>query len=278
MGDGPAAVDRADAARTVPGVDALRSVGVAPLYEPEAFDAELWTGQSSRLVLMPAPGTELRTWQVMATASAARTDDLGQWWSEVFKEVLLRLRPRRVWLPTLSRLTRGLFSGADLLRTMEDTVDEVVLGGTPVALGPSNPAGMMMLGFAVQFAATERDEVVRRNLQGRVTAVGDRERFVHGPGAVPLGYRLSVSGRLEPHPAAGPVLELAARLLADPDRTPKSVHEVMSRAGLASPLLGGDGRWTWDADAVAAELAVLRGADPDDRTPDGAPADGGAGG
>ena len=244
-------------ASQVEGIDALKKIGTRPLYEPERYDAELWTSPSCRLALMPAPGTEQRTWQVLATASASRTGASGQWWSDVLATILRDLRPHRLWLPSASRLTRDALAGHQLLRVIEDTVDEVRLGGSPIPVGPQNPYGMQSLGFAISFAASERDELVRRNIQGKLTAAS-RQRFLPGPAGVPLGYRLGHDGVLAVDPAAGPVLELAARLLADPGATAEQVRDAMSRAGLRTPALSGSGGWEWDADAVDAELAALR--------------------
>jgi DNA invertase Pin-like site-specific DNA recombinase len=245
-------------ARDVPGVDALAAAGIEPLLRPEEHGAELWSEAGNRIALVPAAGTHCATWQVMALASAARTVGKSQWWSDVFEEILERLRPRRLWLPSASRLTRDLLAGNRLLRVIESTVDTVVLGASAIAVGPQNPHGMMSLSFAITFSATERDELVRRNLQGRVTGA-DRGRWLAGWPAVPLGYRLDGDGRLRPDPDAGPVLELASRLLADECRDLADIADVLDRAGVATPVGSGLRRWSWDPDAVAAELVAITG-------------------
>lgn len=246
------------AARSVPGVAALRAAGTRPLHAPDKFEGELFTGQATRMVLLPAEGTGHRTWEILAVASAARTDDKGQWWTRVTSDILRRLRPRRLWLPTASRLTRDLLSGHQLLRVIEETVDEVNLGGTPISVGPGNASGMMMIAFAIGFAATERDETVRRNLQGRVTAIAEHGRWGHGARAVPLGYVLGPGGGLLLDLRAGRVLTLAALLLSQPDMPAKTVREVMVRVGLRTPASCPGGRWEWDEDSVAAEIDALQ--------------------
>ncbi len=245
-------------ARAVEGWEALRDVGIDPLRDPQAHDAEVWTEKGNRIVMFPAAGTGRRTLEVLALASAARTVGKSQWWSDVLEEILRSERPRRLWLPNASRLTRDLLAGNRLLRVIEDCVETVMLGGSGIDIGPQNPHGMMSLSFAISFAAAERDEVVRRNLQGRVAHVGDRGRWLGGWPSVPLGYVLGHDGVLSVDEDCGPVLELVARLLADPAHDTQDTAAVLAGAGLATPRGSGQRRWVWDQAAVGRELAVLR--------------------
>jgi len=246
------------AARAVEGWQALRDAGIDPLRNPQDHDGEVWTDRANRLVLFAAAGTGRRTLEVLALASAARTQGASQWWTDVLEEILRAERPRRLWLPSASRLTRDLLAGNRLLRVIEECVDTVMLGGAAIDIGPQNPHGGMSLSFAVAFAAAERDEIVRRNVQGRIAHVGDRGRWLGGWPSVPLGYALGHDGTLAPDPAAGQVLELVARLLADPAYDPQDALAVLGGVGLATPRGSGQRRWVWDVDAVAVELAAVR--------------------
>lgn len=76
--------------------------------------------------------------------------------------------------------------------------------------------------------------------------------------SVPLGYVLGHDGVLSVDEDCGPVLELVARLLADPAHDTQDTAAVLAGAGLATPRGSGQRRWVWDQAAVGRELAVLR--------------------
>ena len=223
-------------AQHIPAVEAIRQVGLVPLFEDEFEVQQLNPDGSTEAVLVHVE--EIREsdttarlfqyggyWHLWAQSSAAKEVEVGNEnyvnpFTTLLIDTIRTHRPKVVFAATPSRLTRSISQAHLFLANLARNVDHICIANQRFDLtGPFAPMSYMFLNFLFWAAAQERDAIVGRMATGRIGGI-NAGRWPIGQVSVPLGHTLTENRELIVQPGAKELVrEMMLTLSADvPDR------------------------------------------------------------
>ncbi len=253
----------------LPGSQKLVAAGLDPVTRPEDFRAEVLRAGRTRAVLFQIDGT----WCLYSAGSAANKDAAGDnGFNVVLREVITRLRPVNVYLSTFSRLVRSPHFAGLLMSTLEENVQTLHAGETPIQM--ATPFGRAMFQLLTLFSSMERDAQLQRMLLGHLAKYRNG-KWLLGATSVPMGFRIGGAGGLEPDPEGRDAVATLIRALGDKTPTAQKIDQVAAHIA-SGPRQSADRTWHYrhgtDGTADRATVTALSGQaapDPDrDEDPD----------
>lgn len=219
-----------------PSVRRAKELGIRPLTDPpgsiENLNMQVRQVGKARGVLFEIDGDYF----LYSMTSAAKTTKEGENdWTTMCVKVIEELRPKEIYVASLSRLVRSFEHSGKLLSAVSRHVDMVHAGTTQLEMkGGDTSTGQLLWALMAMIAASERNLIVQRLTAGQV-AKYNRGEWIGGVGVVPMGYKLDPESlNLVPDPESFPALKATFELMADPTLSGWQIGQQMGKLGVTT--------------------------------------------
>jgi DNA invertase Pin-like site-specific DNA recombinase len=228
----------------VDGVDTVLELGLAPLLNPEKcpFAVQKFRAHKTNASVFVYQGTMYV--YSLGTAAAVNTATGDNAWVKLLCDLVVAYRPFQLYVANFSRLLRSADWAGQLMKALETACTVVDASGHVIDVNTGH--GRMMWQMLAMASDFERDMIRQRLFAGMVNK-HSRGQWIHGPDAVPPGYKL-VDDRIVLDDTQVEAVRQLIHLLADSTLSDRQVLDAAGVLGLSSSkirrLYGEDATYT----------------------------------